>query len=368
MNYKALPSAGFGLMVLCRAGLANQVQRISQGQKAEDNQQSNQQNKPKTMTIETVLGPIPVDAFGFALPHEHIMCDFIGADRTNRERWNVDEVVTAILPNLLQLKERGVTGFVDCTPAYIGRDPRVLRRLAQQSGLHILTNTGYYGGMNDKFLPPHAFQESAEQLAARWIHEWEHGIEETGIKPGFIKIGIDEIPATPATATQLSPIDAKLVRAAAFASRATGLAVTCHTGGGQGGYQAARLFLEEKGEPSRFIIAHSDGHGHQFNRKVAELGSWVSFDGIGYRALEEHLSIVLPLLEMFADRLLLSMDRGWWWVGEPKGGAIKDYNYLSDAFLPALRQAGISEAIIHKLTVENPARAFGQRPDRDSNK
>ncbi|MDF2440618.1 MAG: 5-phospho-D-xylono,4-lactonase [Abditibacteriota bacterium] len=311
----------------------------------------------RTMTIQTVLGLIPVADFGFALPHEHIQCDFIGAEQTHRGRWDVDEVTAAILPNLLQLKERGVTGFVDCTPAYIGRDPRVLRQLSQQSGMHIVTNTGYYGGMNDKFVPSHAHEESAEQLAAHWISEWKNGIEDTGVKPGFIKIGIDEIPET---AQQLSPLDAKLVRAAAQSSRATGLSVTCHTGGAQAAYVATQLFIEEKGNASRFVVAHSDGHGHAINRKIAELGSWVSFDGIGYRPLEEHLKIVLPMLEEHADQLLLSMDRGWWWVGEPNGGKIQDYNYLCDTFLPALRKAGVSQTTIQQLTVKNPARAFAQ--------
>src|SRR5438046_1669322 len=129
----------------------------------------------KWMTLQTVLGRIPVKDFGFALPHEHILCDFIGADRTDRGRWKVEEVVAASRPNLLQLKARGVQGFVDCTPAYIGRDPRILKRLAQETGLHILTNTGYYGGAGDKFVPKHAYEEAAEQLAARWIQEWEHG-------------------------------------------------------------------------------------------------------------------------------------------------------------------------------------------------
>ncbi len=217
--------------------------------------------------------------------------------------------------------------------------------------------------MNDKFVPQHAYQESAEQLAARWIGEWKHGIEDTGIKPGFIKIGIDEIPETapqPSPTAQLSAIDAKLVRAAARASRATGMSVTCHTGGGPGGYTAAQLFIAEKGAPTRFVVAHSDGHGHEFNRTVAALGSWVSFDGIGYRPLEEHLDIVLPMLNVRADRLLLSMDRGWWWVGEPKGGEIQNYDYLSDTFLPALRKAGVSQAVIRQLTVENPAHVFGR--------
>ena len=313
------------------------------------------QNITKTMTIQTVLGPIAADKFGFALPHEHVMCDFIGADKTSRERWNVDEVAEAILPNLLQLKERGVSGFVDCTPAYIGRDPRVLQKLAIQSGLHIVTNTGYYGGMNDKFVPQHAFDESDAQLAARWTSEWKNGIEDTGIKPGFIKIGIDEIPKTQ---TELSPIDAKLVRAAAHASRETGLTVTCHTGGGPAAYAATQLFIATNGAPSRFIVAHSDGHGHDYNRRIADLGAWVSFDGIGYRALEEHLKIVQPMIETHAKQLLLSMDKGWWWVGEPQGGKIQNYNYLSDTFLPALRKAAINDAAIRQLTVENPARAF----------
>ena len=308
------------------------------------------------MKIQTVLGPIAAAAFGFALPHEHVLCDFIGADKTGRDRWNVDEVAGAILPNLQQLKARGVTGFVDCTPAYIGRDPRVLRKLAQHTGLHLVTNTGYYGGADDKYVPKHAYEESAAQLAARWVAEWKNGIEDTGVKPGFIKIGVDEVSPTD---KRLSDIDAKLVRAAARASRQTGLSVTCHTGGGPAGHAAAVLFAEEKGDPARFIVAHSDGHGHEINRKIAALGSWVSFDGIGYRPLEEHLKIVQPLLGKHADRILLSMDHGWWWVGEPKGGNIRNYNYLSDTFLPALRKAGVADAVIRRLTVENPARAFG---------
>ena len=143
--------------------------------------------------VQTVLGPIPASKLGVTLPHEHVMCDFIGAEHTDRHRWEVEAVVKRMRPFLAQLKERGVTGFIDCTPAYIGRDPRVLKRLAQETGLHIVTNTGYYGGANDKFVPRHAYDETADQLADRWVREWENGIEDTGVKPGFIKIGVDEI-------------------------------------------------------------------------------------------------------------------------------------------------------------------------------
>jgi phosphotriesterase-related protein len=305
--------------------------------------------------IHTVLGPIARDQFGFALAHEHVMCDFIGADQTGSDRWNVDTVVRKMLPYLQQLKERGVTGFVDCTPAYIGRDPRVLKRLARETGLHVLTNTGYYGGAGDKFVPKHAYTETPDQLAARWIAEWQNGIENTGIKPGFMKIGVDEAKGDP---PQLSDIDAKLVRAAARTARRTGLAVTCHTGGGPAGLAATKLFISEGAAPARFIVAHSDGHGIETNLAIAALGAWVSFDAIGRQPLTQHLKLVPAMIEKHADRLLLSQDNGWYWVEKQDGGEIRDFNYLSDTFLPALRKAGVDETLVRKLTVENPAQAF----------
>lgn len=308
--------------------------------------------------VQTVLGPVPASKLGFILVHEHIMCDFIGAEQTGRQRWEVEAVVKRMLPVLEQAKARRVKGIVDCTPAYIGRDPRVLKRLAQETGLHIITNTGYYGGAGDKFVPKHAYDETADQLADRWVREWEHGIEDTGVKPGFIKIGIDEIASESAG---LSPIDEKIVRASARASRRTGLSVTCHTGGGLAGLRATKDFIEEKTEPGRFIVAHSDGHGLPFNRQVAELGAWVSFDAISRQPLEQHLQIVQAMTEKHASRLLLSHDNGWYWVGQEDGGEVRDFNYLSEVFLPAFRKAGASEAMIRTLTIDNPARAFAVR-------
>jgi len=306
--------------------------------------------------VQTVLGPIPASELGFTLVHEHVMCDFIGAEQTNRHRWEVEAVVKRMLPLLKQLKKRGVTAFIDCTPAYIGRDPRVLKQLAQETGLHIVTNTGYYGGGDDKFVPKHAYGATPDQLADLWVREWIHGIEDTGVKPGFMKVGIDEIKGS---SDRLSPIDEKLVRASARASRRTNLAVTCHTGGGgPAGLTATKIFIEERADSGRFIVAHSDGHGLPINRAVAALGAWVSFDGIGRQPLESHLKLVHAMTEKHASRLLLSQDSGWYWVGQQNGGEVRNFNYLSDVFLPALHNSGISEATIRKLMVENPANAF----------
>ncbi len=310
------------------------------------------------MFVQTVLGPVPASKLGVTLVHEHVMCDFIGAEQTNRHRWEVETVVKRMLPILRQLKERGVTGFIDCTPAYIGRDPRVLKQLAQETGLHIVTNTGYYGGADDKSVPKHAYGATPDQLADLWVAEFVDGIEDTGVKPGFMKIGIDEIKGS---SDRLSPIDEKLVQASARASRRTDLSVTCHTGGGPAGLAATKIFIEERADPGRFIVAHSDGHGLPINRAVAALGAWVSFDGIGRHPLESYLKLVHAMTERHASRLLLSQDSGWYWVGQQNGGEIRNFNYMSDVFLPALRASGIGEATIRRLTVENPANAFAIR-------
>lgn len=307
----------------------------------------------KEPIVQTVLGPIPASKLGFTLPHEHVICDFIGAEITGRHRWEVDAVVKRMLPILSQLKARGVTGFGDCTPAYIGRDPRILKKLAEATGLHILTNTGYYGGAGDKYVPKLAYTETADQLAARWIAEFENGIEDTGVKPGFMKIGVDE-----AKDNRLSDIDEKLVRAAARVAKKTGLATVCHTGGGPAGLAATKIFIEEKAPAQRFIVAHADGHGLHINQQVAELGAWVSLDGISRRPLEQHVKLVRELSEKHAGRLLLSHDNGWYNVGQPNGGEIRDFNYLPDTFLPALKSNGVSAETVRQLTIENPAGAF----------
>ncbi|TLN01018.1 phosphotriesterase, partial [bacterium] len=94
--------------------------------------------------IRTVLGDIAPADLGITLVHEHILCDFIGADKVSKERYDVNEVFNVMLPYLSEIHRLGVRGFVDCTPAYLGRDVQLLADLSKASGIQILTNTGLY--------------------------------------------------------------------------------------------------------------------------------------------------------------------------------------------------------------------------------
>src|SRR6266700_2443255 len=127
------------------------------------------------------------------------------------------------------------------------------------------------------------------------------------------------------------------------------MAVTCHSPG-PSGLSAALRFAAEDGDTGKFIVAHCDDNGLKMNRKIVAAGSWLSIDGIGRKPEADHLAIVLPLLQESPNRLLLSMDSGWYNVGEANGGKINGFNALTDRFLPALRAAGVATTKINQVT------------------
>ncbi len=299
-----------------------------------------------------MTGPIRGDALGVTLMHEHVLVDFIGAAEVSRSRYDPDAVVAMVLPYLRQVRALGCQTIVECTPAYLGRDPRLLQRLSTASGVTILSNTGYYGAAEDKHVPAFAFTETVEQLAARWIREAERGIDDTAIKPAFMKIGVDAAP--------LSEIDAKLVRAAARTHRETGLPIASHTGTGAAAMAELDLLEAAGVPPSAFIWVHAQSERDgTFHVRAARRGAWVEFDGISPSSLGRHLELVQRMkTEVLLERVLVSHDAGWYHVGEPGGGQFRPYTTLFTDFVPGMKSAGFSEAEVRQLLVENPRRAL----------
>jgi phosphotriesterase-related protein len=93
------------------------------------------------------------------------------------------------------------------------------------------------------------------------------------------------------------------------------------------------------------------------------MGSWLEYDSIGsdWTPDEFFLENIPRLIEAdFGDQILLSHDRGWFDPSLPGGGDPKPFTYLSNDFLPKLREIGIDETTIEKLTVTNPFLAFSR--------
>jgi phosphotriesterase-related protein len=311
-------------------------------------------SRPEAVVM-TVRGPIPPAAMGRTLPHEHVLVDFIGADGVSPDRYDPEEAFQTALPHLKQLRSLGFGTLVECTPAYLGRDPLLLRRLSEAADIHLLTNTGFYGARNDAHLPPYVFDESAGEIAARWVQEWEEGIDGTGVRPGFMKIGVDPGP--------LSEVDGKLVRAAALAHLKTGLTIGVHTGPFEGAMEQLDILASEGVHPSAWIWIHAQAEEDQSRHvAAARRGAWVEFDGISPRSVDRHVEFVLNMkAHELLHRVLVSHDAGWYHVGEPGGGTFRPFDTVETAFLPALRRAGLAPDEIRQLLVTNPAEAFSIR-------
>lgn len=302
--------------------------------------------------IMTVRGRISPDSMGKTLSHEHILVDFVGADEVGPHRYEVDSAIAVALPHLWELEELGVETLVECTPAYLGRDVGMLKRLSELTGLNLLTNTGYYGARENKFLPSHAFAETAEELAARWISEFEEGIAGTDVRPGFIKISVDR--------DSLSEQHAKLVRAAGLTHLATGLTIMSHTGPQLPAFQQLAL-LEEMGiAPSAFIWTHAQNErDHAYHLSAARRGCWVAFDGFRADRLEHWMNFLLEMkAQDLLDHVLLSHDAGWYDPAKPGGGNYRGYTDIATHLIPAMRLAGFTEAEMDQLLEVNPAVAF----------
>lgn len=306
-------------------------------------------------SIMTVTGPVAPAALGRTLPHEHAMVDFAGADTVGRERYNRTDVESVVRPHLDELASIGGTSMMECTPAFLGRDPVLLRTLSETTGIQIITNTGYYGARNDQHLPQHAFTESPDVLANRWIREWREGIGDSGIRPGFIKIGVDPGP--------LSSIDEKLVRAACQTHLQTGLTIASHTGPATPAFEQLQVLAEEGVDPSAWIWVHAQNE-EDMSRHVeaAQRGAWIEFDGYEPARTQEYAARLSVMREQgLLDRVLISQDNGWYSVGESGGGDFQPYTALFTELLPALRQAGFTEPELHGLVTSNPANAFSIR-------
>ncbi|MFN7921125.1 MAG: hypothetical protein U0Q16_13575 [Bryobacteraceae bacterium] len=278
---------------------------------------------------------------GSVLVHEHVLVNFKGAT------YDPEIVFSKAKPHLDDVVKLGCRRFQDCSPNFLGRNPKLLARLADATGLEIWTNTGLYAARNHQYLPPYAKAESAEQLAQRWIAEVRQGVE--GAKPRFIKIGVNRAP--------LHELDRKVVQAAALCSRETGLTIASHTSGaGPAALEQIEILSAAKLDLAKFVWVHAyNEKDTSIHEKVAKMGAWVQFDGLGPQSLDWHLTAVRNMAaKKLLHRTLVSQDAGYYRPGEPDGGPFRPYAFIYAGFLPKL-----DAPWARQLMVENPVKAYG---------
>lgn len=299
--------------------------------------------------INSVCGNLQNNELGITLMHEHIMCNDSGADYINEKSYDKDEVVDIILPYLKMLKNAGCKTLVDSTPPGEGRDVDVLKELSKKSGLNIITNTGaFYGKGVSKVIR----DSSINGIIKMWEHDFYEGIDGTSVKPGFIKIALDDGP--------ISSLQEKILRAAARTSLSTNLTIQCHAIYPQTALQAAQILKEEGLRLSKFIWAHIDSNIDLST--IIELGNqgmWLELDSIGSKPYNEHAKLLNYLIQKgMQKQLLLSQDSGWYNIGEKKGGEIKPYHKILTDFLPVCIKEGLNYSILEEILTDNPGKCL----------
>ena len=116
---------------------------------------------------------------------------------------------------------RSVGGGTICDPTNIGlgRDHEALSRISQTTGVHLIMGSGWY---RERVYPDYVHQEMPDQLADRLVDELVHGVDGSGIQPGFVgEIGTERGAITPA--------QERVFRAAGRAHQRTGVPIMTHT-------------------------------------------------------------------------------------------------------------------------------------------
>lgn len=316
--------------------------------------------------VQTVLGKVPVAALGRTLLHEHVLLGYPGWEQDSLYEPDHPALLQRIAAALRQLDERGFGCLVDVTPIDMGRDPDFLRQLAEQVEIHLIAATGFYhGGVG---LHSYWRMKEIDELAEVLIHEIEHGVRRSGVKPGVIKVAT--------RVEQIVPNEERALRAAARAAVATGVNITTHTEQGRLGHEQLDIF-ESEGLPSgRVIIGHMDNvTDTATHTSLLDRGTFIGFDQIGYEfrmSDAERIDAITTLVDRgYGSGLILSHDRVGNWMGrltpflqQFADQVAKDgFNHMADVFLPKLVAAGVPEAAVDEMLRDNPARYFsGQGP------
>jgi phosphotriesterase-related protein len=286
--------------------------------------------------------------------------------------------------------------IVDVTPYGLGRDLGRLQRFARQHGASVVAGTGWYRW---PFQSAQAQQLSIDGLTERMVLDIVSGDERQHVRAGIIgEIGLDSrslhLPgqeAAPLSNEEISwrigaaerrllvlPVDQrdgwplteiydereiKVLRAAARASRLTGVALTLHAREPWLGY--LRVLREEGVDLGRVIVGHAHPHFMEQELLLRALRSGVVLEAdymLQQYATRAPLGpfdrildgVAWAIRNGYRDQVLLSLDLCNKLGQQRYGGG--GYTTLQDYVFPYLRAHGVTDQDLEHVMVDNPRR------------
>lgn len=307
--------------------------------------------------IYTVNGPIAKDKMQAALCHEHFKCESdenyanqLYFDQKYDEA-KIDDAFKVLLPVLQKLYAIGCRSVVEASPPIIGQNIKLLRKLSLASNMNIIPCTGHN---LPKYVHVIHSEKYSEQLAARWIKDFEAGLDTIDgivIKPGHLKLLLDK--------GKLSGVDREMLRAAITANKRTGIPIHCHILEAAIAQEVMDLLEREEADFGKFLWSHAirDKNYDVINRAV-KLGIWLGLDMIKKSAYEHNMNFIKEAIAGgFENRILLSQDYDFFDESLSYGENHSCASLFTD-FIPYCIANGISADTIEEVISKNPAEFY----------
>ena len=335
--------------------------------------------------ITTLLGEIKKEEVGNALPHEHILCDWLpGLDMSVdtphfKEKLSIDNRYLiyrdpyAIADNAIYIdedvavkelnlfKESGGKTIFDCTTFF--PDIEKLIRISKRTGVQIVMGTGYY---IDSFLTEKEKNASVKELADKMIKDLTVGFDGVNAKAGFIgEIGAEGI----------SEYEWKSILASGIASKETNSAIHFHTAlWERDGLEIVKRLIKDGVKPEKICIDHIDVNIRQdYIEQLLDLGVFVEYDNFGKEFFcpksetghlrgrfaydyERCVSIKEMVDKGHSDRILITNDICLKSMLASFGG--NGFGHINNNVTAILQDVGVDKKVIEKFTTTNIANFF----------
>ncbi|XP_051466508.1 phosphotriesterase-related protein isoform X2 [Apus apus] len=289
---------------------------------------------------QTVLGPVDPDCLGYTLTHEHLTMNYSSSfcppspgeeplsegpiemknlfwikqnPYSHKENLLLYQETDAVKEELLHFKATGGGTIVENTTTGIGRDMNSLKKLAEETGVHIIAGAGFYV---DSTHSSQTQTMTVEQLTGIIVDEILNGADGTNIKCGVVgEIGCS---------WPLTPSEHRVLQATAQAQAQLGCPVIIHPGrNSDSPFQIIRILQEAGADTSKTVMSHLD-------------------------------RIRMLIDEGYEDRILMAHDV------HTKNRLMKygghGYSHILKNIVPKMLIRGIAQDKIDKILVANPKR------------
>lgn len=302
--------------------------------------------------VNTVLGPRDSSELGFTLSHEHILLSSAGIEDTFPEFIDKEFAVREGIRQLTMAKSGGVDTIIDLSTMDLGRNVRVIKEVAESSGVNIVVATGTWLDIPRSFATA-----SPDEIAPLYVRELTVGIQGTGIKAGVIKV---------ANEPEVTDAGEIILRAASRAHHATGAPIYTHTmAQNRVGNRQVEIFADEGVDLNRVCIGHSnDSTDMGYLTGLMDKGVWLGLDRYPGQGVtwQERTEVLFNLIqEGYGTRLMLSHD---WSVhatmmtkqrlADRPSQNPDNYLFITRNVLPMLLELGATQDNIDDLMIHNP--------------